>query len=461
VTRIVLSLHVPDGAEDAYITFRYARHLAFGHGLVYNPGEHVMGFSSPLWTAWNAIAFLIGQEPLVWARWTALAADAVTLLAAGTLLLRGFSRLSAWCFTYFFAVWPYYAAASISGMESSLMIALIVVSAYLVGTRSPAGGVTLAALALTRPEGIAAAAALAIAARWRERMIALALAAAGLSGLALYYGTIVPQSVVAKALTYGTPGPWAGRSWWDWLVPFPLGRWPEQGDTALLVPLAIVAAPSLVLGARELWRMRQTPMAWAAAAALVVWLGYSVLGVTYFWWYLAVPLTGIALVVAVGLPRVAAGRALVIALALMVTGVWTLAPSLYVGRWQQESRAFGVAAAYLRANGQPGEKVMLEPIGMIGYAAPLVVVDEVGLVSPQVARRRQRGAGWYHDLVASEQPDWLVVRYGLIRTGAGFAGAGAPFRNAAERDSVFARYPIVANEPTLGDQSLVILRRTR
>src|SRR4026207_81128 len=37
--------------DDAYITFRYARHLAEGYGLgAWNhTGEHVEGYSSPLW----------------------------------------------------------------------------------------------------------------------------------------------------------------------------------------------------------------------------------------------------------------------------------------------------------------------------------------------------------------------------------------------------------------------------
>ena len=35
-------------ADDAFITFRYARNLAAGLGFVYNQGEPVMGTSTPL-----------------------------------------------------------------------------------------------------------------------------------------------------------------------------------------------------------------------------------------------------------------------------------------------------------------------------------------------------------------------------------------------------------------------------
>src|SRR5260370_38217980 len=36
--------------DDAYITFRYAANLARGLGLVFNPSEHVLGTTSPLFT---------------------------------------------------------------------------------------------------------------------------------------------------------------------------------------------------------------------------------------------------------------------------------------------------------------------------------------------------------------------------------------------------------------------------
>ena len=35
--------------DDAYISLRYARDLARGYGLVYNPGEYVEGYSDLLW----------------------------------------------------------------------------------------------------------------------------------------------------------------------------------------------------------------------------------------------------------------------------------------------------------------------------------------------------------------------------------------------------------------------------
>ena len=38
----------PRTIDDAYITFRYARNLLAGNGLVYNPGEWVLGTTTPV-----------------------------------------------------------------------------------------------------------------------------------------------------------------------------------------------------------------------------------------------------------------------------------------------------------------------------------------------------------------------------------------------------------------------------
>ncbi|MGB7063098.1 MAG: hypothetical protein WBF13_12190, partial [Candidatus Zixiibacteriota bacterium] len=36
--------------DDAFISFRYAKNFVEGHGLVYNIGEKVEGYSNFLWT---------------------------------------------------------------------------------------------------------------------------------------------------------------------------------------------------------------------------------------------------------------------------------------------------------------------------------------------------------------------------------------------------------------------------
>jgi len=50
VLRVVLHfVAYPFFADDAYIFLRYDRNALEGMGLSYNPGEHVLGFTSPLY----------------------------------------------------------------------------------------------------------------------------------------------------------------------------------------------------------------------------------------------------------------------------------------------------------------------------------------------------------------------------------------------------------------------------
>src|SRR5689334_10099421 len=51
--------------DDAYITFRYARNLVRGLGLVYNPGERIEGYTNFLWTILVAAGLKLHVAPEV------------------------------------------------------------------------------------------------------------------------------------------------------------------------------------------------------------------------------------------------------------------------------------------------------------------------------------------------------------------------------------------------------------
>jgi len=55
-------------AEDAFIALRYAENLALGHGLVWNPGEPVEGYSMLLWLLGCAGLIALGMEPVLASR---------------------------------------------------------------------------------------------------------------------------------------------------------------------------------------------------------------------------------------------------------------------------------------------------------------------------------------------------------------------------------------------------------
>ena len=462
VTRFWFAVVIPYAAEDAYITFRFARNFAHGLGPVFNPGEHVFGFTSAPWMAWTALGMLLGADPVPWTRVTLVIADLVTLAALGSLLERHASRRSAWCFGLFFAVWPYFPALAGTGLEMGAMLALISLSAWLVDRKHPLAGGAIGLLAAFRPEGLLAAGALAVWAGRRARLVALGVTAAFFAALTLYFGSPLPQSVVAKVVAYGMPGPLNARQWWDWAFPMPLDNGLASiSEGANFFLIAVLVFPAAITGAIAVWEKRSTALAAAAAAALLVWLAYIGAGASYFFWYFATPLFAWVLLAAVGLPRLVNGPWAYVAALLAIAGHWTYEPNLYTGRAFAEASAFGPVGDFLAQRAKPGETVMLEPIGTIGWRAHAQrIEDEIGLVSREVSARRSQGPGWYTDIVAKRRPEWLVVRRALLQRGDAFAGLGAPFRSAEERFSALAAYDTAAvGDPSAGDDALFVLAR--
>ena len=102
--------------DDAFISFRYVRNLLEGHGLVFNPGEYVEGYSNFLWVLeLAAIWWALGVAPEAAAPWLSVAFTAGTIAAmlwwiARLPLLRhrdlvGWMSLGLVCASATFAVW--------------------------------------------------------------------------------------------------------------------------------------------------------------------------------------------------------------------------------------------------------------------------------------------------------------------------------------------------------------------
>jgi arabinofuranosyltransferase len=175
--------------DDAFISFRYAQQLVAGHGLVFNPGERVEGYTNFLWTIAMAGVLWLGGDPAYIARLvTLLIAQATVVLCfkAGTSILNSqFSMLHLTAPLLLATSGPFllYSARG-SGMETALFTLLLLggVLAYLGRSRGGEGergrggdrssilhppssilhplgaGALLALAAMTRPEGLLVAA---------------------------------------------------------------------------------------------------------------------------------------------------------------------------------------------------------------------------------------------------------------------------------------------------------------
>ena len=68
--------------DDAFISFRYVRNLLAGHGLVFNPGEYVEGYTNFLWILELAALWgFFGLRPEQAAPWLSVAYTVGTLAA--------------------------------------------------------------------------------------------------------------------------------------------------------------------------------------------------------------------------------------------------------------------------------------------------------------------------------------------------------------------------------------------
>jgi hypothetical protein len=245
--------------DDAFISFRYARNLAHGHGLVFNPGfERVEGYTDFLWVLILAAFQELGIAPETVAPLLGFAATVVLWGLVAWYALRDppapgrewlvLVPLSLLAVTRSVAVW------TTSGLETRWFEALVVggtlrlmveVEARLAGApRRPVAVWLFGLAALTRPDGILVGiSVLSAAGAWllarRPRAAAtfafeiwpfVALVAGHFVFRRVYYGEWLPNTYHAKV---------GGRVWWDaggdYLLVFAL-------EYAVLLWLPLIAA---------------------------------------------------------------------------------------------------------------------------------------------------------------------------------------------------------------------------
>ena len=143
--------------DDAYITFRYARNIVNGIGFVYNPGERVMGTTTPLYTLLMAgLSFLLRTDTYpsiaIWVNALADGATCALLVPLGQAISgRRHVGIAA---GLLYAIAPFSVTFAIGGMETSVFVLLLCLTALLY-LRDSIYWPLIAALALlTRPDAL-------------------------------------------------------------------------------------------------------------------------------------------------------------------------------------------------------------------------------------------------------------------------------------------------------------------
>ncbi|MBE9508900.1 MAG: hypothetical protein IMY86_12740 [Chloroflexi bacterium] len=446
--------------DDAYITFRYARNAVEGVGFVYNPGERVLGTTTPLYTLLlSGLALATGSRDFPS---LALALNALAgALSVGLLYGLGKRFAShpapAVAAAILWAVAPYSVTFAIGGMETDLTVALLIAASYAHVTGRTRTMAVLSALALlARPDtaillGLLWLSLVLVERRvpWQEGFITLALLAPWLIFGTLYFGSPLTGSIGAKSITYRLP-PEADsiRLLQHYATPFFESESLPPVGVFLVFALycALCALGGLDAFRRDHgnWPLIAYPFAYFAV--------FAAANPLLFRWYFSPPMPFYFLLILTGAWRLArdlgklvarhstsiqyAILALFAVAALALTlNAWDLHPDHGPDRpapemaWFKLELLYAQAADVVLSHAAPGDTLCAGDIGMLGYRTDLHILDTVGLVTPEVAHYYPADPSIYvinyaipADLVLALDPDYIVIlevygRRGLLPDG--------------------------------------------
>ena len=468
VVALALAARIVPGArtiDDAYITFRYARNLAAGEGPVFNPGQRVLGTTTPLYMGLLALASApFGAEQAPYPEIALVlnafadAATCVLLVAIGLAL--GFPA-AGWGAAVVWAIAPYSVTFAIGGLETSVYI-LVLTGMYYFHIREHALRMGLfAGLALlTRPDSL-----LFLGLIWVD-IILRAIAKTGIRGAiraallpalplvclsapwflfaALYYGSPLPHSMFAKAIAYHIDGE-AGliRLLQHFGTPFFEHLTFGTGILILTLPLYLFLS---ILGIRA---GRKTKGGWTGLAFPWLYLlVFALANPLIFRWYLSPPLPfyflslflGAGVLLRMVVPRTPVRRRqwlLFGFVALVWTGMvlrgWQWSPDHGPSApapemaWIRLELLYRRVAEDLKPRLHPGVRIAAGDVGALGYYTGAEILDTVGLNSPVATDFYPLPEAMYAtnyaippDLILQEQPDLLVMlevygRNGLLQ----------------------------------------------
>jgi hypothetical protein len=450
--------------EDYFITFRHSQNLVEGRGLLYNPGEKVHGFTSPLGVLLPAFFYWItGASSYVLSLALFRVVSIAAYVGAGLVIYRlfirldGEARLPRFAFAALYVLEVKSVMFSVNGMESGFMLFFLACCIFVSQdhrTHWVAAGIAWAGLLWTRPDAIVYIAALVLAAlvfsrtpRWRllgpllgSALIALLLYGPWLLWAKSYYGDPLPHTVLAKSIAEDPSSNHIQRVlirlWRAWPKAAaemfqPIYFWDGEGwlDGQWCRWIILIWSWTLGIFCMTYWLLPSADrLARAASLAFFIVTLYFAFLYFIFPWYMP-PATLLALIVlARGLltlrqlasplfPPADACRLHRLALglvALLILGQATLfsltAWEIRVQQREIEEGNRRRVGEWLRARLQPHDRVFLEPTGYIGYFSGAHVLDYPGLVSPEVVRRRRETHANQASLVATLKAEWVILR---------------------------------------------------
>lgn len=417
---VALASHFWFVCDDAFISFRYARNLANGYGLVYNLGERVEGYSNFLWVIICAGLHLLGLHQEKVAPFVSCACGGALIIYVYSILRRNLSvqPLSATVAVAFMALSMPFVVWASGGLET-MAFTLLVFATFerLVlrqGMGGVSGGVCALLLALIRTEGIGWAVVIlgmAAASNWGKlrpthaKSFQLGLTAAILTasfGAFLlwrhsYYGEWFSNTAYAKA---GMSLPRLARGWNYVAVQFltmpglllPVILLPFQKDRRLgfwkiaLMALAFPLYAMLVSG--DFMAFGRFILPSIPFMACLVGMGLHDLS--------AILLPGAGEMVTacvIGAGLLPGWDINLVPESIRARHHFRLGAPIFRSEFQQwrfekeNAEHWAINGKALKQIAKPGDSLVTGAIGAEGYYSDLHILDKAGLVTPTVARR--------------------------------------------------------------------------
>jgi hypothetical protein len=462
----------PRNIDDSFITFRYSRNIVEGQGFVYNPGSRVLGTTTPLYTVLMAAIGAVmtpitgGQDYPYYALTVNALADGATVVLLYLLALR--LTRNRWASVIPAVLWALSAQSvtfAIGGMETSVNILFMVTAVwFLVSDRPLWLGIAAGLGFLTRIDAalwIGPAFLYQLIVYWRDnatnpflqRLPWRIWIAAGLTFLPwlvfslAYFGSPFPRSLTAKTVAYiMPPGAAFGTLLSTYATPFfePF----TIGSIGAMVA-SIVYVVLTILGIRYAWKKLPALLPFLIYP-WVYMIVFSIANPLIFRWYNAPPLPGLMFGIFTGAwaviesiqrrrrtsPRFTqvAFATILIVWTFMSLRVWTLHPDHGPDRpapvmaWHQIELYYQQVATELRDKyGVTAQsRVASADIGAVGYFSRAVIIDTVGLVTPELSRYypidpalvpSDQNYAIPPQLIKDAQPEYFVTMEGFVRLG--------------------------------------------
>ena len=141
--------------DDTFISFRYALNFINGHGLVFNIGERIEGYTNFLWTIFLILAKLAGFQLVSFSRIFGVSFGVAGIIATYFLALYAFDKNSykAGIAALVLGAIPSYAYWAVSGLETPAFGLAVIVTLYAYVRKSYFTAPMAAIATLLRPEG--------------------------------------------------------------------------------------------------------------------------------------------------------------------------------------------------------------------------------------------------------------------------------------------------------------------